>query len=489
MMEINRTNYEEYFLEYLDGGLAPDQVEMVELFLETNPDLKIELEHLRGAFLASEETVVFAPKEALKKHIEPWEGINADNYDEYLIREMENDLSEAEQKQLNHFIELNPTLAKERQGYQLLGLEADDLVRYSDTEELKRVVLPTANIHADNYEDYLIKEVDGQLLAKEQDEWQKFVALNPMVLKEQRLAGLATLEADLFIVYPHKEKLKKAVVIPFFANPWASRLAIAAGLALLFSIGFWSLNGGSDEGSNGLAGNVIDSATGTYQGGDMERAPELNTPVLTNDKMAPDLAKVVESPNAPVQEDKDPGRSVKNTPPTMELAVTKEKKPAITEPITPALAAEGAGEAAKDSIAKSDFLEGSQPSEQMAETPPQLPQQKLVPEPVETDAPALAEVIVPAEEVKIAGAEKKDPEFLSIKQLAIKQFKGKVLEEETPTNETELSGADIAVAGAKGVGKLFKSNLKVEKELNDDGSVVALAFSSKNFEFKRRVRH
>jgi hypothetical protein len=41
-MKISRQNYEQYFVDYLDGKLNDEQVGVLMSFLEFNPDLKEE---------------------------------------------------------------------------------------------------------------------------------------------------------------------------------------------------------------------------------------------------------------------------------------------------------------------------------------------------------------------------------------------------------------------------------------------------------------
>jgi anti-sigma factor RsiW len=77
---INRNNYEEYLLMYLDGELSSSERRSVELFLEENPDLKEELELLQQTILQPEEQVIFAGKEALYRKEA---GISLNNYQDY----------------------------------------------------------------------------------------------------------------------------------------------------------------------------------------------------------------------------------------------------------------------------------------------------------------------------------------------------------------------------------------------------------------------
>jgi hypothetical protein len=66
-MTINRTNYETYFLRYVDGDLIDAEQLMVDGFVAENTDLAIELESLLETKLIPDLTVVFANKEKLYK--------------------------------------------------------------------------------------------------------------------------------------------------------------------------------------------------------------------------------------------------------------------------------------------------------------------------------------------------------------------------------------------------------------------------------------
>jgi hypothetical protein len=71
-MEINRNNYEQYFIDYLDGNLDPGQEKVLRSFLEFNPDLKEELEGLEKAYLVPAEQS-YGDKDVLLKAADPFE--------------------------------------------------------------------------------------------------------------------------------------------------------------------------------------------------------------------------------------------------------------------------------------------------------------------------------------------------------------------------------------------------------------------------------
>ncbi len=66
-MNINRHNYEEYFILYMDNELSSDDRRKVELFVKENPDLQEELDLLMQTQLIPDNSFVFDGKEQLLK--------------------------------------------------------------------------------------------------------------------------------------------------------------------------------------------------------------------------------------------------------------------------------------------------------------------------------------------------------------------------------------------------------------------------------------
>ena len=65
-MKITRDNYELYFLDYIEGNLDDNLVDIFIEFLQENPDLKEELQ-LAGSINIKPESIVFKGKENLYK--------------------------------------------------------------------------------------------------------------------------------------------------------------------------------------------------------------------------------------------------------------------------------------------------------------------------------------------------------------------------------------------------------------------------------------
>ncbi len=81
-MDINRNNYEAYFLDYRENNLTPGQVAELLVFLEQNPDLKEEFESFESFSLFLIKTSGSNDKENLKKRdLIPTGNIDSSNYE------------------------------------------------------------------------------------------------------------------------------------------------------------------------------------------------------------------------------------------------------------------------------------------------------------------------------------------------------------------------------------------------------------------------
>jgi hypothetical protein len=104
MMQIDRSNYEVWFIDWLDGNLNSLQVEQLMLFLDQNPDLREELNELTSLNLVS-SAGSFRHKENLKKSPPD---ISEDQFDYLCIAYLENDLSESQKAELEEMINIYP---------------------------------------------------------------------------------------------------------------------------------------------------------------------------------------------------------------------------------------------------------------------------------------------------------------------------------------------------------------------------------------------
>lgn len=111
-MEINRHNYETFFLLWIDGELSVAEQEAVALFVAENPDLAEELALLQDAKLPQDgEELFFPDKASLMKQESA--GISLNNYTEYFLLYVDGELTPAEQQQTELFVLQHPQLQAE----------------------------------------------------------------------------------------------------------------------------------------------------------------------------------------------------------------------------------------------------------------------------------------------------------------------------------------------------------------------------------------
>ena len=135
-MNIHRHNYEEYFLLYIDNELTVDQKKQVELFVKQNPDLEEELLMLEQSKLIPDNSIHFNKKEMLMKG-ESDSSINMNNYQEWLVLYVDNELDNKEKIAVEKFAAAHPKVHQELELFQQTKLEPE-LVVFEHKEVLLR---------------------------------------------------------------------------------------------------------------------------------------------------------------------------------------------------------------------------------------------------------------------------------------------------------------------------------------------------------------
>lgn len=126
-MRIDRNNYEEYFLLYVDNELNVDQRRQVDMFVSQNPDLEEELGMLQQLKLVPDNSRVFDKKDLLIKN-ENDSFINLDNYEEWLVLYMDDEVSEEEKTAIEKFAAAHSHIQEELKLLQKTKLQPEKIV-------------------------------------------------------------------------------------------------------------------------------------------------------------------------------------------------------------------------------------------------------------------------------------------------------------------------------------------------------------------------
>ncbi len=137
-MNINRHNYEEFFLLYVDNELSAGQRKIVEAFVAVNPDLQEEFNLIQQSIFTADEKLDTNFITSLLKPVEEENSISQ----EQLLLYIDNELRADEQKAVEQAIVENPVLQKEVQWLKRSTFEADKSIVFPDKSLLYKEVQP-----------------------------------------------------------------------------------------------------------------------------------------------------------------------------------------------------------------------------------------------------------------------------------------------------------------------------------------------------------
>lgn len=140
MININRNNYEEYFIDFLDGNLKQTEREQLFLFLDTNPDLKKELESFDGGLVMEGEVSYENKSILLKKSL--LAEVTSTNFDELCIASLEGELNQAEEKYFQELIHEDPKKRKEFEVFKLTKFPREEAIVFKHKHVLKKIAKP-----------------------------------------------------------------------------------------------------------------------------------------------------------------------------------------------------------------------------------------------------------------------------------------------------------------------------------------------------------
>jgi hypothetical protein len=137
-MNIDRHNYEEFFLLYVDNELSPAERKAVETFVAENTDLQSELDLMKDAVLHPEPTLSFDFKASLMKPEGGSGLINNTNCEEYFLLYADNELNAEQKMMVEKFVYHHPQHQVNFELLQQVKMAADTSVVFPDKSLLYR---------------------------------------------------------------------------------------------------------------------------------------------------------------------------------------------------------------------------------------------------------------------------------------------------------------------------------------------------------------
>ncbi len=226
-MRINKSNYEEYLIDYMDGNLSSELCDELELFLEKYPEIRAEFDGLDEITLHSVESR-YEEKENLLKNFQDYD---ADSLEVLFVKKLEGDLSEEEILLLDELLIQFP--------------EKLQLWNFISQTKLKPECLEyddKAKLHAYAPIDYsipsnlIIGKLEGDLSTAQSTEYEALHKKDEQVRREVLVYSKLKLSAPLDVIYKDKKGLKKGAVILMWPRYAA---AIAAAVLVLLSFRFY----------------------------------------------------------------------------------------------------------------------------------------------------------------------------------------------------------------------------------------------------------
>ncbi|PWT77237.1 MAG: hypothetical protein C5B59_04495 [Bacteroidetes bacterium] len=163
--------------------------------------------------------------------------INRNNYEEFFLLYVDNELSATERKSVESFVRENPDLAEEFMILNQSKLIPEDELKFEKKQFLLKKTTVESLINTSNCEEYFLSYADGELNEEDRMAVELFASQNPLYQKELNLLLKARLIPEEQVIFEHKDKLyrkerdKKSLIYRMSG--------IAAAASILFLIGLF----------------------------------------------------------------------------------------------------------------------------------------------------------------------------------------------------------------------------------------------------------
>jgi hypothetical protein len=236
------------------------------------------------------------------------EVITRDNYEAYFVMYVDDELSAADRKAVENFIQQHSDLEEELVMLQQSVLHADEHIVFEQKELLFKNSAAPILVNENNYEQYFVLYGDDELTNEEKDKVEQFVYHHPQYQVEFELIQQSRLVPDNSLTFPDKAYLYRTEedesrVVAF---PWWRLTTAAIALLVIGSLAWYiSVHTGQPE---------VAIVPATKSSGDSNTKPvvaQKNNKEEINPTPANEMA-VVETPVStnPARDNKQPGERI-----------------------------------------------------------------------------------------------------------------------------------------------------------------------------------
>ncbi|MCD6112173.1 MAG: hypothetical protein J7J86_02775 [Bacteroidales bacterium] len=160
--------------------------------------------------------------------------VNKNNYEIYILDYYEGNLSDNQVDELMLFLAENPKLKEEFDNFENITLSPDMSIEFKDKDKLKKnIITPCNNINENNYENFFIADLEGDISSEKSENLKTFIEKNPCLKKEYETFKLTYLKPDESIVFENKKSLKKYPFKAYFKKHIYYSVSIAASILIV----------------------------------------------------------------------------------------------------------------------------------------------------------------------------------------------------------------------------------------------------------------
>ena len=168
--------------------------------------------------------------------------ITRQNYEEFFLLYVDNELNIAQRKAVETFVEENPDLRAELIMLQQSILPANEHITFSDKGSLLKTTSTPNPVNETNCEEYFVLYADDELTNEQKDQLEQFVYRNPQYQAAFESLQHAKLMPDTSVVFPDKYALYRSEEddkAPVIRIRWWRMAAAAAVLLFVGGMGWY----------------------------------------------------------------------------------------------------------------------------------------------------------------------------------------------------------------------------------------------------------